>query len=124
MKGKPLYPFALTAILGIGLVVILSFWGLNTGGPNMAGEDGDNDEQQFSDPLELGEHVYQLNCIGCHGGDLLGGSTNIPVNALAEKYSKDEILDIIAEGPGIMLPNLVTGAEADAVAEYLLAESE
>ncbi|UCZ54517.1 cytochrome c [Bacillus shivajii] len=118
MKGRPLYPFALTAVLGIGLIIILSFVGINQ--QDMAGEDGDGDaEQQFDSPYELGEHVYQESCIACHGGDLEGAS-----GPGLSGLSKDEIIHAIEEGPGTMPAGLVGGEDADAVAEYILSETE
>ncbi|WP_096188372.1 c-type cytochrome [Evansella halocellulosilytica] len=120
MKGKPLYPFALTAVLGIGLIIVLSFIGINQ--DDMAGEDGGNGEEQqeFDDPIELGEHVYQGQCASCHGGDLEGGAGP----GLLSGLSEDDILQAIEEGPGTMPENLVSGEEADAVAEFIMAEAE
>ncbi|SDY52556.1 cytochrome c550 [Evansella caseinilytica] len=123
MRGKPLYPFAVTAVLGIGLIIILSFYGLNTG-PDMAGDDeADDSEQQFDDPIELGEHVYLQNCSACHGQNLNDGSAPA-LNALEGKYTAEDIVHIINEGQGAMPAGMASGAEADAVAEYLLSVSE
>jgi mono/diheme cytochrome c family protein len=122
MRGKPLYPFALTAILGIGLIIILSFVGVNIG-PDTATENGEEneEEQEFDDPIELGESVYQQNCASCHGGDLEGASGP----ALDDGgYSEEDILTAISEGPGSMPADLATGEDAEAVAEYILAENQ
>lgn len=124
MRGKPLYPFAITAILGIGLITILSFVGLYQSSQEAVGNNGEREEeQQFDDPIELGEQVYLQNCAACHG-DNLEGKGNPALNALKGRYTAEEIVDIIAEGPGIMPAGLVFGDEAKAVAEYLLSKSE
>ena len=126
MKGRPLYPFAITAVLGIGLIIILSFWGLNID-YDMAGENEENDAnnaEQFDDPIELGEHVYQGKCLQCHGDNLEGMGGNPAVNALEGKYTADEIVEIIEVGPGTMPGGLASGEEAEAVAKYLLSVSE
>lgn len=123
MRGKPLYPFALTAILGIGLIIVLSFVGVNIG-PDTASENGEEEngeEQQFDDPIELGESIFEGNCAACHGGDLSGGAG--PALNTGE-HSDEDILNAISEGPGTMPENLVSGEEADAVAEYILSENE
>lgn len=123
MRGKPLYPFALTAVLGILLIVILSFVGINLDDSASENGDGNNNEnaEEFDDPIELGEHVYEQNCASCHGGDLSGAS-GPPLDG--GNYSADDILAAIEEGPGAMPPDLASGEEADAVAEFILAESE
>ncbi|WP_096434623.1 c-type cytochrome [Alteribacter populi] len=123
MRGKPLFPFVLTAILGIGLMIVLSFVG-NFQQAEIAqeGEDGENGEveEEFDDPIALGEHLYEQNCLSCHGGDFGGGA-----GPGLEGYSADEITVAIEEGPGTMPDGLVdSGEEADAVAEYILSEIE
>ncbi|MDQ0254373.1 mono/diheme cytochrome c family protein [Evansella vedderi] len=123
MKGKPLFPFAVTAVLGILLIVILSFVGLNQG-QDIAGEDGDADEQEFETAYELGEHIYLQSCAACHGQDLEGVGSNPAVNALEGRFTKEEIVQIIHEGPGAMPPFANLGDDAEAVAEFLLTESE
>ncbi|UTR09374.1 cytochrome c [Evansella sp. LMS18] len=122
MKGKPLYPFGITAVLGIGLIIILSFIGLNVG-DDMAGENGENNEaaENFDSPYELGEHVYIGNCAACHGENLDG---NPALTGAADRFSQEDIVNIIAEGPGAMPAGLVSGEEAEAVAEYLITETE
>ncbi|PYZ94266.1 cytochrome C551 [Salipaludibacillus keqinensis] len=122
MRGKPLYPFALTAILGIGLIIVLSFVGINIG-PDSASENGEEngEEQEFDDPIELGEHIYEGQCASCHGGDLDGGSGPALDGG---NYSEEDILTAISEGPGNMPAGLVSGEEAEAVAEFILAENE
>src|SRR5699024_6018036 len=125
MRGKPLYPFIVTAILGVGLITILSFVGLYQGsqGNESAKNDENSEEQEFDNPIELGEHIFLQNCASCHG-DNLEGNGNPPLNALEGRYTADEIVEIIGEGPGIMPAGLATGEEAEAVAQYLLSESE
>lgn len=125
MRGKPLYPFAVTAVLGIILITLLSFVGLYQSSHEAANDDGENKEEvQFDDPIELGEHVYLQNCAACHGDNLEGMGGNPALNALEGKYTVDEILQIIAEGRGIMPAGLVEGEEAEAVANYLLSQSQ
>ena len=123
MRGKPLYPFAITAALGILLVVILSFVGINIGPEYADNEENNNvneeqaQQEEEDDPLELGEDVYEGQCASCHGGDLEGGTGP----ALDEgQYDEDEILTAIEEGPGEMPADLVDGEEADAVTEFIL----
>ncbi|TMW73841.1 c-type cytochrome [Alteribacter natronophilus] len=123
MKGKPFYPFAVTAMLGILVMIVLSFIG-NFQQADIAqeGENGEEEaaEEEFDDPIELGEHLYEQNCLACHGGDLGGGSGP----ALDGGYSEEEIITAIDEGPGSMPAGLVSGEEAEAVAEYIISETE
>ncbi|MGJ9381715.1 cytochrome C551 [Salipaludibacillus neizhouensis] len=123
MRGKPLFPFALTAFLGIGLIIVLSFVGINQ--EDIASENGEGNEnaaeEEFASPVELGENIFEGTCAGCHGGDLSGAS-GPPLNG--GNLSHDDVLAAIAEGPGNMPDGLVAGEEADAVAEFIMAESE
>ncbi|CAM3797920.1 c-type cytochrome [Alkalicoccus chagannorensis] len=122
MRGSPLYPFAATAVLGVLAVFVLSLVGLNVA-PDEAAENGENnnnaEEVDSDDPLELGEAMYEAECLSCHGGDFEGGT-----GPALDGYSEDEILQAIEEGPGSMPADLVTGEEADAVAEYIVTETE
>lgn len=123
MRGAPLVPFAATAFLGLLMVFLLSLVGLNVG--DQAGEEGNEnnnaEEQEFDDPIELGESVYEGQCASCHGGDLGGGAGPALDGG---DYAQDDILAAIEEGPGSMPENLVEGEEAEAVAEFILAQNE
>jgi cytochrome c550 len=126
MKGRPLLPFAVTAIIGILLMVVLSFVGLDQRA-EMNADDADEAEEEvteFDDPVAAGQELAQQSCIGCHGGDLSGGA-GPALTALDGKYSVEEIADIITGGTGNMPPvSNLNDVEADAIAQYLLAESE
>jgi len=125
MKGRPLLPFAVTAVIGILLMVALSFVGLNQRAEMNADPAEEAEEvTEFEDPVSAGRDLAQQSCIGCHGGDL-GGGAGPALTGLEGKYSVDEIADIITGGYGSMpaISNL-NDVEADAIAQYLLAESE
>ncbi|MDT8861769.1 cytochrome c [Alkalihalobacillus sp. MEB130] len=124
MKGRPLLPFAITAIVGILLMVALSFVGLDQRAQMNADPEEAEEVEEFDDPVTAGQELAQQSCIGCHGGDL-GGASGPALTALDGKYSVEEIADIITGGYGTMpaITNL-NDVEADAIAQYLLAESE
>ncbi|UOE95688.1 cytochrome c [Alkalihalobacillus sp. LMS39] len=123
MKGQPLLPFAVTAIIGILLMLTLSLVGLN----QQAGE-GEEEAQEeivIDDPIAAGEELAGRSCIGCHGGDLEGLGGNPAINQLAGKYSEEEIVDIITGGIGTMpAQGQLQEAEAEAIAAYLLSISQ
>ncbi|WP_227934946.1 cytochrome c550 [Alkalihalobacillus deserti] len=125
MKGRPLLPFAVTAIVGILLMIALSFVGLNQR-TEMNADPAEETEEvtEFEDPVTAGGELAQQSCIGCHGGDLTGGA-GPALTALDGVYSVEEIAEIILNGKGAMpaVSNL-NDVEADAIAQYLLAESE
>lgn len=123
MKGKPLFPFAITAIVGILLTVALSFWAMDQRA-QMHSDEEPEEVTEFDDPIVAGEELYTQSCIACHGDDLSGVSAPA-LNALEGKYSAEEIVDIIHTGPGTMpaFDNL-NDVEADAIAQYLLSQSE
>lgn len=120
MRGAPLFPFAATAVLGLLLVFALSLVGLNIGGEQAAEEENNAEEQEFDDPIELGQSVYEGQCASCHGGELEGGS-GPPLDT--GEHDENDILTAIEEGPGNMPAGLVDGEEAEAVAEFILSEN-
>jgi cytochrome c551 len=65
-----------------------------------------------------GQEVYNKSCLSCHGEKLEGGM-GPALNNIGSKYSKDEILGVIKNGKGQMPPNVVEGADAEAVADWL-----
>lgn len=126
MKGSPLIPFALIALIGIVLMAGLSAYGLSERNAAEEGEDGAAEEEvtEIEDPIAAGEELAQASCINCHGGDLAGAS-GPAINNLNGTYSAEEISEIIQNGIGAMPPQTqYDPAEADAIAEYLLSISE
>ena len=65
------------------------------------------------------EQIIQQNCIQCHGQDLAGTGSFPALNDVGSRLTRDEILTVIHEGPGPMPADIITGAEAEAVADYL-----
>ncbi|WP_368504790.1 cytochrome c550 [Alkalihalophilus sp. As8PL] len=124
MKGRPLLPFGIIAIVGIVVMISLSFMGLNQREAMNADEEETEEVTEFEDPVAAGEELTQASCIGCHGGDL-GGASGPALTSLEGSYSQEEITDIILNGQGAMpaISN-VNDVEADAIAEYLLSISE
>ncbi|WP_017728371.1 cytochrome c550 [Halalkalibacterium ligniniphilum] len=122
MKGRPLLPFAIIAIIGILVMISLSFVGLNQRA-EMNSEETEEEVTEIEDPIAAGEQMVQASCIGCHGGDLSGGA-GPALTSLEGKYSQEEIADIVMKGMGGMPPVNDNEVEADAIAQYLLSISE
>lgn len=64
------------------------------------------------------EKLYQQKCSVCHGADLKG-DTAADLSKIGNKYSKEEIEEIILKGISNMPKKLYKGAEAEAIAEWL-----
>jgi cytochrome c550 len=127
MRGKPLYGYAAIGVVGLTLMLILSFVGVNQKDARLAleGEEGGQPPQETvdtTDPMALGEQAYKATCIGCHGGNFDGPMGNLL--GLGERHTKDDIIHIILEGGGADYPGmpggLVDADKAAAIAEYLL----
>ncbi|AXF56296.1 c-type cytochrome [Salicibibacter kimchii] len=88
--------------------------GDNNGGNG--GADNGAEEEDNGETVDAGEgmDLYEENCMSCHGGDLEGGS-----GPPLEGHSADDVRAAIEEGPGSMPEDLVTGDDADAVAQYV-----
>lgn len=100
----------LTLLMGTALVMGLAACG---GGDDDKGTDTASDD--------AGAKIFDQKCSGCHGGDLTGGM-GPNLTKVGSKYSKDEILDIIKNGKGQMPANVVTGDDANNVADWLAAK--
>jgi len=115
MNRNPLIPFALIAILGIGLMLLLSFVGLDNMDEVAKGEDEAPTEDTAS---ASPEEIYQGKCSSCHGADF-GGGAGPALTGVGEKYSTDEIKSIVTEGRGIMPANLVPDEKLDEMVDWL-----
>lgn len=122
MKKNPVIPYALIAIIGIVLVIVISFVGLNQQETIEKQEKGGGEKQgqeeggaSADDPAA----IFQNNCISCHGADLTGG-VGPDLTKVGSRYSKKEIKEIILNGKGSIMPaGLVPEPKADALAEWL-----
>ncbi|QQK75838.1 cytochrome c [Salicibibacter cibarius] len=109
MKGQPLIPFLLIAVAGISLMLILSFVGLGEPAEEEEGEENGEEES-----VDAGAEIYEENCLSCHGENMEGDS-----GPEIEGQGVDEVMTAIEEGPGSMPEGLVSGEDAEAVAEYV-----
>jgi cytochrome c551 len=98
----------LTLVIGTSLVMGLAACG------------GGSDKG--TDTATGGQKIYDQKCSSCHGGDLKG-AMGPNLTKVGSKYSKDEILGIIKNGKsGGMPPNVVTGDDANTIADWLAAK--
>ncbi|WP_019415419.1 cytochrome c551 [Paenisporosarcina sp. TG20] len=65
------------------------------------------------------EEIVQGNCISCHGGNLEGRGTYPALDDIGSRLTEEEILYVIQNGQGVMPKNIIEGAEAEVVAEWL-----
>ncbi|PUB17861.1 cytochrome c551 [Paenisporosarcina sp. OV554] len=65
------------------------------------------------------EKIVQGNCTSCHGGNLEGQGNFPNLTDVGSRLSQEEILKVIQEGRGAMPANIIEGAEAEVVAEWL-----
>ena len=65
-----------------------------------------------------GEEIFNAECSGCHGADLKGMGQDL--TNLKDKSTKEQILEITKNGSGSMPGGLVTDAENELAADWLL----
>jgi len=111
-------PYALIAVLGLTLMIVISFVGLNqmdqVNGDG-EGEDGEKSEEQATtDP----EKIYEQNCLSCHGSDL-SGQVGPSLETIGDKLSEDEIADIIKNGKGSMPAQQLGDEQVSAITSWL-----
>ncbi|WP_221565624.1 cytochrome c550 [Alkalihalobacillus sp. TS-13] len=109
MKRNPLIPFAITAVFGIAIMIVLSAVGVNEAKEKAAG--GGEEVKP--------EQIVQQTCTSCHGQNLEGGM-GPALTDVGSKYKPEEIVDIIQNGKGQMPAQSLSAEEAKAVAEFLV----
>jgi cytochrome c551 len=107
----------LTLLMGTALVMGLAA----CGGGDDKGSDTGTDTGTETASSDEGAKIFDQKCSGCHGGDLTGGM-GPNLTKVGSKYSKDDILGIIKNGKGQMPANVVSGDDANHVAEWLAAK--
>lgn len=125
MKKNPVVPYAIIAVVGILLVVIISIAGLDQRKAIHDAEKNGGETQEKAQEGETAgdpEKIFQNNCASCHGADLSGG-VGPALTGVGSKYSEEKIREIIKNGfPDAQPPmpgGLLQGAEAEAVAKWL-----
>ena len=115
MGRNVLLPYAIIAVLGIFVVIAISFVGANQ-------RDAiENPEEAEENTVVLEpEEIYKRSCASCHGGDLTDGSAPA-LNDVGDRLSEDEIKDVIINGrPEKGMPDgLVDAEQAAALTEWL-----
>ncbi|WP_046173857.1 cytochrome c550 [Domibacillus indicus] len=120
MSRNPLIPFLLIAVFGLGLMFFLSLEGIDNAKEiaeeEKAAEEGGGETAAGGefDP----EAHYQQACIACHGSSYEGGA-GPSLKGVGEKYSQEEIQDIVVNGKGSMPPGLVPQENAEAMAAWV-----
>lgn len=81
-----------------------------------------NEEQPLDAESEKGQQLFVDNCGTCHTLDAAGTQGSIGPNLDEAQVDEAEVLEVIANGgrgSGNMPANLVTGADAEAVAKFV-----
>jgi cytochrome c550 len=116
MNRNPVIPFVLIMVFGIGLMFFLSFKGLGDSKELAAEKEGGGEptEEVAANP----EDIYKANCLACHGDQYQGGMGPKLVG-VGDKYSQEELADIVVNGIGNMPSGLVKPDQAAGMAEWL-----
>ncbi|WLR46243.1 cytochrome c [Halobacillus litoralis] len=118
MRKNPVIPFAIIAVLGIVVMIIVSAAGINQREAIQNEEEGGGEKHEETASANP-EELFQNQCASCHGGDL-GGGAGPNLQEVGSRYSAEEINDIIVNGKGSAMPaGLYTGEQATKLAEWL-----
>jgi cytochrome c550 len=115
MNRNPVIPYILIFVFGIGLMFLLSFKGLGDMDELAKEKEGGAETEQV---VRAPEDIYTGSCVSCHG-DAYQGGMGPALTGVGDRYSKDEIKDIVVNGKGNMPAGMVKPEEADAMAEWL-----
>ena len=114
MKNNPVIPYILIMAFGIGLIFFMSLEGVGNQKEIAKGDEASEEGGETAGGAE-GEALVSL-CITCHGADLQGDIG--PKIAGLDAEHIVEVLENGIEGTA-MTPGLKTGAEAQAIADYI-----
>ncbi|WP_458412469.1 cytochrome c550 [Schinkia sp. CFF1] len=121
MNRNPLIPFGLIAVLGIVLMVVVSFWGLNNADKMLAAQ-ADKEkaatEQAAAPAADDPEGIVKANCTSCHGQNL-EGAVGPALSDVGSRLSKDDIHTVIMNGRNAMPAGLLDAEKAEKVAAWL-----
>lgn len=119
MNRNPLMPLAAIAILGIVLMVVVSYWGLNNADKMLAAqEEKGQATEQAAPTADDPEGMFKASCSSCHGQNLEGG-VGPDLTQVGGSLSADEIATVINNGRNAMPPGIVDAEKAGKIAAWL-----
>lgn len=114
MSRNPLLPYGIIAVVGLFLIIIISYVGVNH---REAAEKDNNNEIEEAMTVE---EVFKKQCATCHGDDLSGSNTAPDLLDVGSRLSEDEIKDVIINGADGMPGGLVNQEQTEMITEWLL----
>jgi len=105
MKRNAVIPYAIIAIVGIVLVIVISVAVVNQRDVIQKKAEGSEvkDQAQEGEVTQTPEEMFASNCASCHV-DNLSGNFGPPLNKIGSQLSKEEIHVIIKNGKGDHMP--------------------
>lgn len=113
MKKNALFPYAIIAVLGVVMVIVMA-----TAGNNQRNTMNSEGEEEV---VKAPEEIYANSCASCHANDLSGDFGPALTN-IGSELSAEEIIDIIENGKGNMPAGTAGPEDAKIVSEWLAEE--
>lgn len=101
----------------LGVLLVLGACGGGNDDGNKGGDANNNNNGGTTD-VAAAEDLYKKQCASCHGQDLSGGA-GPSLETVGADHSASDIKDIIENGQGSMPSGLLSGDEAQTVADWL-----
>lgn len=101
-------------LLGVVSIIFLTWESIDDHDWEAAAQQGEIvDDEIEVDESAAGYEIFQTqdSCIGCHGGDMLGGPSG--PNIFESDYDTDEVMDIIVNGLDAMPADQFEGSEEE-----------
>lgn len=116
---NPLMPLAAIAILGIVLMVVVSYWGLNNADKMLAAQQENGQATEQAAPTaDDPEGMVKASCASCHGQNL-EGAVGPELATVGSRLSAEQIANVINNGQGAMPAGMVDPAKAEVIAAWL-----
>lgn len=114
---RNILPFAIIAIVGVFVAVVVYYVGVSQREDIRLAENGEA-VAEGGEVTSDAEGIFASSCASCHGADLSGG-VGPDLTTIGSTLSQAEIEDVINNGIGTMPPGLVNPEEATILAEWL-----
>lgn len=118
MNRNPIIPFVLIMVIGVAAMFLMSFKGVGDMKEIAAEQEKGGAETEDLASATPEELYQQKGCVACHGGNY-EGATAPALIGVGDKFSQEEIIEILTNGTQGGMPGGLVPGQEEAMAEWL-----